>query len=350
MIRSLARRLAGIPTPVIFAASLLIAGLLLWQQGAIGDIGPAIRSTDLKTGALALLLYLAGLALLCLRWHSLVIMVRGGSSLPMASEAFLTSVVVNYAAPLSLALPSRALLTKRALGLSATQTAAVTFWEVIADLVILGVATLLWIVAGGWRADVPSPPLWLVAVSIGLLALGLTASVAAFLKVQRLRSLWQKARRQIASGLGYPKQRPGQAAVALAITLLFWIVQGAVIWLLLEAIGGTTPALMLVLGLTSLPILVGMLSPIPGGAGVREAAMLAVASTHGANEATVLLAALTYRIALLGAVPVLFGVVRGWIAFEMRFRGRIVEAPPQVAGVDPASLDHEEIGSQRDRR
>ena len=66
----------------------------------------------------------------------------------------------------------------------------------------------------------------------------------------------------------------------------------------------------LVLGLTTLPILVGMLSPVPGGAGVREALMIAVASVHGANEANVLLAGVTYRIALFAAIPILYGIIR----------------------------------------
>jgi uncharacterized protein (TIRG00374 family) len=346
---SMVRRLAGIPTPVIFAGSLVVAALLLWQQGAIGDIGPAIRSADARTAITALLLYLVGLALLCLRWHWLVIMVKGRSSLLMASEAFLTSVVMNYAAPLSLALPSRALLTKRALGLTATETSAVTFWEVMADLLILSLATLLWLALGGWRVDIPSPPTWLLLVSLGLLVAGILAVITAFTKVRRVQSLWSRARSQVVSGLSYPKKNPFQAGVALAITIGFWIIQGAVIWLLLEAIGGTSPDISLVLGLTSLPILIGMLSPVPGGAGIREAAMIAVASTHGANQASVLLAALTYRIALLGAVPILFGVVRLWTGISNRFHGRIMEPPTQVVATDGSSYDQEEIGDQRDR-
>jgi uncharacterized membrane protein YbhN (UPF0104 family) len=65
-----------------------------------------------------------------------------------------------------------------------------------------------------------------------------------------------------------------------------------------------------------LPILIGMLSPVPGGAGVREALMIAVASVHGANEANVLLAGVTYRIALFAAIPILYGIIRILIALR----------------------------------
>jgi hypothetical protein len=42
--------------------------------------------------------------------------------------------------------------------------------------------------------------------------------------------------------------------------------------------------------------------------------MIAVASVHGANEANVLLAGVTYRIALFAAIPILYGVIRILIA------------------------------------
>ena len=53
-----------------------------------------------------------------------------------------------------------------------------------------------------------------------------------------------------------------------------------------------------------------MLSPVPGGAGVREALMVAVAQAQGASGAPALLAAVIYRVALFVAVPVLYAGVR----------------------------------------
>jgi uncharacterized membrane protein YbhN (UPF0104 family) len=71
---------------------------------------------------------------------------------------------------------------------------------------------------------------------------------------------------------------------------------------------------MLSLGLISLPILVGMLSPVPGGAGIRELIMIAVAKVHDVDSAPVLLAALTYRIALFASIPILYAGVRFWLS------------------------------------
>jgi uncharacterized membrane protein YbhN (UPF0104 family) len=304
------RRVLAIPTPVVFLGSVAIAVVLLWQQGAVREIGPALRSANLAQMALAFGLYLAGLILLCLRWHVLVGMIGGKSDGLRASEAFVTSVAINYAAPLSLAIPSRALLTMRALGLNRTETAGLTFWEVAADLLVLALATLLWLLAGGWRGedlDVDSGDVYLGAV----LAVGaLLAVVAALLAVRRLRALATSLYGRVAPGLRYPRERPRPAAIALALTVIFWVVQGLVLWTLLQAIDGESPPVTLVLGLVSMPILIGMLSPVPGGAGIREALMIAVAGVHGASEASVLLAGVTYRIALFAALPVLYGAIR----------------------------------------
>ena len=67
-----------------------------------------------------------------------------------------------------------------------------------------------------------------------------------------------------------------------------------------------------------LPVLVGMLSPIPGGAGVREALMVAVARAEGADTAAVLVAAVTYRVALFLAVPILYAGARAALVWTAK--------------------------------
>jgi uncharacterized membrane protein YbhN (UPF0104 family) len=53
-----------------------------------------------------------------------------------------------------------------------------------------------------------------------------------------------------------------------------------------------------------------MLSPVPGGAGVREALMAAAARLGGAAAGPVVLAAVAYRLALFVVTPLVWGVVR----------------------------------------
>lgn len=318
------KRLLAIPTPVIFLFSVAIAIMLLWWQGSIREIGPALRSANPWQIAAGLILYLAGLTMLCIRWSVLVRMIGGKPDTLLASEAFVTSVAMNYAAPLSLAIPGRALLTMRALGLSKAETAGLSFWEVAADLLVLTAGTCLWIMAGGWRGEGldsvdSSWALW--GAFLALLAVA--AIIVSLATIRRLRVLVRSLLGRIGPSLLHPWQRPIPALLAFVLTVLFWVIQAAVIWILMLAIEGTRPDLVLVLGLVTLPILVGMTSPVPGGAGIREALMIAVAGVHGASEASVLLAGVTYRIALFAALPLLYLAVRLLIQIRPGGRGTI---------------------------
>jgi len=311
----LVHRLSRVPTPLIFLFSVGVALILLWREGSLSKVGEAVKRADLLTIVVGLLLYLAGLALLCVRWNQLVKMVKGVSNLPRASEAFLTSVVINYAAPIGLAVPSRAALTKRALGLDAAETGAVALWEVAVDVFVLAVFSGIWLMLGGWNADLlPDTSGTQQLAGLVIVILGFALLVAAAVIVAHRRpALWAKMTLIFKSIGTYPAKRPGDALLTVGITVIYWLGQAAVMWLLLRALD-VSPSPTLVLGLISLPILVGMLSPVPGGAGIREALMLGVARVHNADSAAVLLAALTYRIALFASIPVLYAAVRFWIS------------------------------------
>jgi uncharacterized protein (TIRG00374 family) len=306
----LASRLAGIPTPLIFIFSVGLALLLLWQQGSLGDVTEAARDSDKRLLVVAGLIYLVSLGLLASRWHLLVKMIHGTSHLMRASEAFLTSVVINYAAPVGLAVPSRAALTKRALGLSAAETGSVALWEVGVDIIVLAVLSLLWIAVSGSRGlnainDATSPLVVLAVIVAGVILLA-----GAIFALRRFKpSLWARLRVEGRQFIRQPMEHPRDAARVVSVTVFYWFLQIAVLWLLLDAVG-VDPGFRLTLGLVSLPILIGMVSPVPGGAGVREALMVAMAHVYDVNSTDVLLAALVYRVALFAAIPILYAGVR----------------------------------------
>lgn len=311
-------RVRRLPTPLIFGVALLIAAFILWRQGAIDDVKTAIRQADRGTILTAVALYPAALALLCLRWHILVRMIKGTSSLPKASEAFLVSVVLNYTAPVSVASASRAVLTKRSLGLTATETGAIALWEVAADLLVLSLGALLWFAVGGHAGAIinvlPENTLLFVLFAVGIVIIGLLALVVI---LRRRRHLVGRLLGGLQTVITAPGIRPGVAALAFGITIVYWALQTTVIWSLLRALANDSdPAL--ALGVTTFPTLLGMLSGLPGGAGVREALMVAVARVHSADSAAVLVAAITYRILLFLAIPVLYGIVRLWLSRRSR--------------------------------
>ncbi len=313
-LRSMLGPISRIPTPVIFGASVAIALVVLWIQGSLRDLVDVIGSANVSLLVMAAPIYVASLGLLCYRWHLLVRMAHGASDLARASEAFLTSVVINYAAPIGLAVPSRAALTKRALGLDARATGTIAVWEIGMDVIVLGAGTLLWLLLANGSTSAVGGELSdsVRSYAVAGLALAGIAAVGAwwFLRTADRRArLFESGKRILLA----PRDRPREAALALAATTFYWVVQGVVLALLVSAFG-VDSSFEFVLGLTTLPILVGMLSPIPGGAVVREALMYAVARLAGVPGDPVIAAALVYRIALFAAIPILYGLARWWIS------------------------------------
>jgi uncharacterized membrane protein YbhN (UPF0104 family) len=324
--------LLRIPTPAIFAFSVVLAIAVLWIQGALQDVLDVVGDADYSLLAIAAPIYVASLALLCYRWHILVRMANGKADLARSSEAFLTSVVINYAAPVGLAVPSRAALTKRALGLDARATGTIAIWEIGMDVIVLGTGTALWLLlANGSSSAVGaelSSSIRVYAIA-GAVLLGIAAIGAWwFLKTADRRArLFASAKRILLA----PLDRPGEAGFALATTALYWIIQGVVLSLLVTSFG-VDSSFTFVLGLTTLPILVGMLSPIPGGAVVREALMYVVARLAGVDGDAVIAAALIYRFALFAAIPILYGLTRWWLSHrkDPQGSGGSSDLPPQA--------------------
>jgi uncharacterized membrane protein YbhN (UPF0104 family) len=309
------RRISRVPTPAIFVISLALAISVLYLTGSLDGIVAALRDADVPLLLLTAPIYVGSLWLLAFRWHLLVQMAGGIPHMPRAAEAFLTSVVINYAAPVGLAVPSRAALTKRALGLNASQTGTIALWEIAFDVLILGTGTVLWLILaegalGDVRAELArSAGSYFLAGAAMMLLIAVTAVV-----VSRRPSLKGKLIGIIGQIVVAPRQRPAAAVRTMLITLVYWTLQGVVLWMIITALAVDVSATFMI-GFTSLPILVGMLSPIPGGAAVREGLMYVIARLSGlSSEAdAILAAALIYRFALFGAIPLLFALNRIWL-------------------------------------
>ena len=308
------RKLLRIPTPVIFLVCIVLATLVLWWQGALGDLWVVLREANLGDLLFAAPIYVVSLWLLAIRWHELVKMAQGWSDLPKAAEAFLTSVVINYAAPVGLAVPSRAALTKRALGMDRTATGTVAVWEIGMDVIVLGIGSLIWLIFARGSTAAVSKELganasrYTSVIIIGIVVMLVVLAVF-FRKAEQRRRAVNFIRRILVS----PLERPADGARAFIVSVLYWITQGVVLALLVRAMG-VDISLLFMVGLTSLPMLIGMLSPIPGGAVVREAMMYVVARMAGVPGSEVIAAAVIYRMALFGAIPILYAITRVWLS------------------------------------
>ncbi len=329
-------RLLAVPTSAIFVISLVLAVGVLYLTGVLDGVVDAVSEADIVLLTLAAPIYLASLWVLAYRWHMLVGMAGGSSNLPKAAEAFLTSVIINYAAPVGLAVPSRAALTKRALGLDANQTGTIALWEIGFDVAVLGTGGLVWIlIADGAptavKDEIAASSTSYLLAGVALAILIVAVGVLALRRPGLRRKLTEMGRTIIAA----PSRRPADAARTLIVSIVYWAMQGVVLWMLITALGVSVSA-PFVLGFTSVPILVGMLSPIPGGAAVREGLMYVVArlSGLGAEADAILAAALIYRFALFAAIPILFGLNRIWL-----------NSQPKVATDIPDTIDDERTSS-----
>lgn len=307
-------KLLHVPTPVIFLVCVVVASMLLWWQGALGELWEVVKRAELGPMLIAAPIYLVSMWLLAIRWHELVRMAQGWSDLPRAAEAFFTSVVINYAAPVGLAVPSRAALTKRALGMDKHSTGVVALWEIGMDVIVLGVASLIWMATSRGSTSAVTAELSENAsryMNFGLI--GLTVVIVVLVVFFRKAEQRRRAIHFLSRILVSPLERPRIAVQALLFTIAYWVTQGVVLALLVHAMG-VDVSFVFILGLTSLPMLIGMLSPIPGGAVVREAMMYVVARLADVPGAEVVAAAVLYRMALFAAIPILYGITRLWLA------------------------------------
>jgi glycosyltransferase 2 family protein len=296
----------ALPTPIIFVAAAALALWLLWRGGGLHGVADSLQDVNPVQVVGLLIVYAMSLLLLALRWHALVRMAGGSPSWASSAEVFLTSVIVNYAAPIGLAVPTRAALTIRDLGLKPGQSGAVVGWEAALDLLALVLVSAAWLVLGGLVL------LQSIIIDERVLAAGATAiAVGAVIAAVLVRSTAIRSRiapftsRMISS----PAEHPGLALLALVLTAGFWLLQIGVMAAIVEAFG-TRATPMLLLGIMGLPVLIGMLSPVPGGAGVREALMAAVARLEGVPAGPVVLAAVAYRLALFVVTPLVWAVIR----------------------------------------
>ena len=224
-----------------------------------------------------------------------------------SAEVFLTSVIVNYAAPIGLAVPTRAALTVRDLGLTPTASSAVVAWELLLDLAALSVLSAGWLAMGGAaRLGVVSTGARIVVAVLAVVVVALVACVVGLRMSPVARRLAGAAKQMIR----LPARSAGPNDHG------HWPYRS----LLVDADWryGCPPGDLrhvpvrssLMLGVMGLPILIGMLSPVPGGAGVRETLMATAAGLQGVAAAPVLLAAIAYRLALFVVTPVVWSALR----------------------------------------
>jgi uncharacterized membrane protein YbhN (UPF0104 family) len=185
-------------------------------------------------------------------------------------------------------------------------------------VIVLGAGSVLWLLIAKGSLAAVGDELGDAALQFILAAVALVVLLVIGLVVlARKPSLRRKAAGLLRTIIVAPKQNPAAAAQVLAVSLVYWVLQGITLGVFVRAMHVDVTATFL-LGLTSLPILVGIVSPIPGGAIVRESLMYVVARLSHVPGSEVIAAAVLYRMALFVSIPILYLFTRIWIGLRER--------------------------------
>lgn len=298
------RRLAAIVAwgPAVVA---LVALVVSGRAGAVWQAILHAHPTPL------LLLVAAGLALPVVhaaRWRAMLRAVAADLPLGDAVEMTITASLVNYALPGYTGSPAKGLLARQVHRIGFGQSTPTLVAEQLLDALALaasaavaglltGRAVLTRVGAAGRSGFVP------IVVAAG--AVGLCAGLAVVLI---LRSRSRFARDVVASTRLLATDR-GQRGTIAALTVVYWLLGVLGVWAVTRAVGISLGGTAL-LWLASAPVLLGMLSPLPGGLGLREAAMAAVGGMLGLPVSGIVAAAVLQRGVLVAALPVALAGVR----------------------------------------
>lgn len=243
------------------------------------------------------------------RWQVMLRSVGHDLPLDSAVELTISSTMINYAAPGYLWSPAKGLMARQMFGIGLGRSVPTLAAEQSLDALALMLGTIAGLVLVGSsisrslvdRLSGPS-----VGLAVALLALAVCGCLA-------LLYLLKRFGRQFTGSLleaGAMLARDGSLRFpVVGLTIARWLLDTAAIWFAAKAFGltlGFAPLLLI----SSLPLLIGLISPMPGGIGFREGAMAGVAGVLVLSTSAILAAAILHRAILLAALPLVLGIIR----------------------------------------
>ncbi len=291
--------------PVVFWLALVGALIALWLSGQAAGTWDHVRSAH-RLPLLAVIACGIALPLVhAVRWCVLMDALDAEVPIGLAADVTVSSSLVNYAGPGFLGAPAKAFLANRAAGAPYGKTILSMAFEQGLDFLVLLVGSVCALLVIG-----PQPFMDAfagyghtarIALIVGAIAL---IAIVVLIGRERMRRGVSRIREAFAA-IGSRIDRP---AVAWC-TATLWLLQAAVIASLLWALGMSL-SLTAVLSLSTIPLLLGQVVPLPGGLGVREAAMVALAVSVGMSSGELLGFAILQRVLLVVALPVALLAVR----------------------------------------
>ena len=291
--------------PAMFWIGLLGAVVALWLSGQASGAWAQVRAARW----LPLVLVVAGGVALPLvhavRWRLLMLALEVDVPTGLAADVTVSSSLVNYAGPGFLGAPAKALLANRAANAPYGKTIVTMAFEQGLDFLVLltGSIVAVLLIGTGPIEEALSGRGRVARIALVVVVAVVVAAIAAVGRARIRRGVVRivEAFRTLGSRIDRP-------AVAWC-TAALWLLQAGVVAALLWALGlPATPTT--VISLATIPLLLGQIVPLPGGIGVREAAIVALSVPVGISSGGLLGLAIIHRVLLVVALPLALVVVR----------------------------------------
>lgn len=293
----------------LFWGAILLAGISLLTTGEGARIVQALAGARLSLIGPLLLIGIMLPIIHARRWQLMLRAISQELPLTAAVELTVTSSLINYAVPGYVGSPAKGLLARQTYGIGLGRSVPTLAVEQALDalalvigatvgLILAGPSSLSWLAASFDRS--------LVTMIVMLLGIGLTTLLlAGYLLRRRARQFIEAL---IASSRMLANNRQHRTAILL-LTGARWVADSATIWVAAAALGVHLGATALLL-LTNIPLLLGLVSPFPGGVGLREGVMAAIAGMINLTITGIVAAAVLHRAVMVAALPVLLGIIR----------------------------------------
>lgn len=291
--------------PAAFWLGLAAALLALWLSGQAWQAWEVVREARIVALPLVLVLGIALPVIHAIRWR-IVMRAMGTDVSPLlAADLTVSASLVNYASPGYLGAPAMAYLANRSAGAPWSRSLIAMAFEQGLDFLVLLIGSLLALALLGPNRLGELVPEVGPAAQVMLVIVVVIAAIA-YLIVGRERI--ERGAKRIIEAF---RTLGGQVdwGIISILTLAKWLAQVAVVGLLLWALRLPTD-LTTLLSLSTLPLLIGQLVPLPGGVGAREAAIVALSGATGASAAGLLGLAVLQRVLLVLALPLSLGLLR----------------------------------------
>ncbi len=309
------KRLKSNLTGIAFWVGLVIAIAALWLTGILEDAWNGLRGAELIP---LIFVVCAGIVLPIIhawRWKVVMRSLDQHLSIGEASEITVSSALLNYASPGFVGASAKALLANQTRSIPYRLSALAIAFEHTLDLGMMALTSLVVILIIGPSAfsDVTSPLQGLTALIVIGAVIGI--AVVGLVVAWRLGAL--RKVREMMSSAGQMGRQVNRSEV-IALSILYLLLQILVVALLFWALG--IPMMLIdIVAIATVPILAGMLAPVPGGVGVREAVIVALATVTVATPGELLTLAIIQRVLLVAALPLALAIVRLVRRFAVRF-------------------------------